>query len=113
MPATTPFHYSVEVEETGNGVGLGKTVLGPFREELGELALRHAHDARRGRDGAVAISFILAVGKDTVVNQQALVALAAAGASIIMAYVFGATWDDKSKRDALAAAAVPPPAAEE
>lgn len=41
---------------------------------------------------------ILLTGADTSVNQQAIVALIAAGAAVIGSYVFGATWEDIHKR---------------
>ena len=47
---------------------------------------------------ATCITYILIFGQDTAVNQQAILALIAAGVSIIASYVFGAVWDDNNKR---------------
>lgn len=43
--------------------------------------------------------YLMVWGKDTVINQNALVTLLGAFVSIIFAYVFGAVWDDTSKRE--------------
>lgn len=48
------------------------------------------------------VQYILIKGADTAVNQQALTAMIAAFVSIICFYVFGAVWDDNSKRAVLA-----------
>jgi len=52
------------------------------------------------------VQYILIMGKDTAVNEQALTTMVTAFVSIICFYVFGAVWDDKSKRDTLVAAKV-------
>lgn len=44
------------------------------------------------------MSFILIRGADTALNQQAFIALCGAGTAIIGSWVFGAAWDDDSKR---------------
>ena len=43
--------------------------------------------------------YIIFFGKDTVLNQNALVTMLGAIVAIITGYVFGVTWDDTSKRD--------------
>lgn len=45
---------------------------------------------------ALMIGWIILSGKDTAVYQQAIIALIAAGVTLVGQYIFGAAWDDKN-----------------
>lgn len=49
----------------------------------------------------ILISWIIFSGEDSVLYQQGLIALIAAGVALIGQYIFGAAWDDKNFLDAV------------
>lgn len=49
------------------------------------------------------VQYLLIMGNDTALNQQAVLAMIGAIVSILCFYVFGAVWDDNNKRSVLGA----------
>ena len=49
----------------------------------------------------ILVSWIIFRGEDSVLYQQGLIALIAAGVALIGQYIFGAAWDDKNFLDAV------------
>jgi hypothetical protein len=61
-----------------------------FRLDLGLLAI------------LVLVFYIIFSGNDSVIYQQAVIALIAAGVALLGQYVFGAVWDDKNYMNTIA-----------
>ncbi|MBG1232958.1 hypothetical protein [Aestuariivirga litoralis] len=55
------------------------------------------------------VQFIILKGSDTVLNQQVVIAMIGAIVACFGSYVFGATWDDSSKRNFVANVEADPP----